>query len=141
MGGYGSMVTTGTMIAASGYQAISFASEAIHLVIQKIRERDLKVKRADVEVKIEKFNWTEILSQKDGAIYRNGTPGEDQEIRFKNSIIRRMNSKKYKRPTSLGTRRGYSLRINYGAEVKLTFKIIQEINPNDLETHNWTYGR
>ena len=117
MGGYGSMVATGTMIATSGYQAISFASEAIHLIIQKIRERDLKVKKADVEVKVERYNWTEILNQSNKYTNRNGTPGEDQEIRFKNSIIRRMQSKKYRRPTTIGSRRGYSLKINYGAEV------------------------
>ena len=63
MGGYGSMVATGAMVATSGYQAISFASEAIHLIIQKIRERDLKVKKADVEVIAEKYNWTEVLNQ------------------------------------------------------------------------------
>ena len=110
------MVATGTMIATSGYQAVSFASEAIHLVIRKIRERDLKVKKADIEVNLEKYNWTEILNQGNEGQIRNGTPGEDQEIRFKNSIIRRMQSKKHRRPTSIGTRRGYSLKINYGAE-------------------------
>ena len=132
-GSYGSMVTAGTMIASTGFQALGFAAEAIHLVIQKIRERDIKVKNADVVAGVERYNWTELLHQENDEAKRNGTPGEDQEIIYKNQIIRRM--KKYKRPTSIGTRRGYSLKINYGAERRVINHIVENY-VKDMESRN-----
>ena len=43
--------------------------------------------------------------------------------------------KKYKRPTSIGTRRGYSLKINYGAERRVINHIVDNYI-KDMERRN-----
>ena len=93
--------------------AISFLAEGVHYLHKKIKERDEKVKLANHHVTKTKKKWEYNLRN---TTEEDPTPGELEEIRTKEKILKKM--KYYKKPMKISSRNGYSIKLDFSFEVR-----------------------
>ena len=114
--------------------AISFLAEGVHYLHGKIKERDKKVKLANHHITKTKKKWEYNLRN---ITEEDPTPGELEEIRTKEKILKKM--KYYKRPMKLSSRNGYSIKLDFSFEVSFLFthKMILIKTHRKRQSHDW----
>ena len=99
--------------------AVSFLAEGIHIIYQKIKDRDKRVAKANKNIYNSKRQWEQNLKN---ATEMEPTPGELQEHRMKESIVAKI--RKYRKPRKISSGKGYSLKMDYGFEKKAIKRLV-----------------